>query len=122
MALEIDSSGLLNGLMAIGVEIAQRIRSGTMQVAGQMETYAKQNAPWTDCTGNARRTMEGFAEWGEENCILVGVAGHMPYSPDLEVMYGRRYAILVPTLDHFAPTILDAVVRAVIAQGGLALE
>lgn len=122
MGVEINAFGLLEGLAQLINTVPQRIQSGAESVSRQMEWQAKRNAPWTDRTGNARRTMTGFAGWDEGGNLLVGISGHMPYSPKLELRYGRRYAILVPTVDAYAPTILDAVARAVTAQGGIDIE
>lgn len=122
MGLSFSIAELMNGLAELAQTVPGNVLAGAASVAGEMEDYAKRNAPWTDRTGNARRTMTGFAGWDEGGNLLVGISGHMPYSPKLELHYGGRYAILVPTVDAYAPTILDAVARAVTAQGGIDIE
>ena len=122
MGVSINASGVLEGLSELVSTVSRNIQAGAAAVAEEMESTAKLNALWTDCTGNARRTMTGFAQWDDNGDLVVGVAGHMPYSPKLELRYGRRYAILVPTVDAYAPTILDAVARAAVAQGGISIE
>lgn len=122
MGMEIDVTELSNGLIDLAMSIPKRVSAGAGSVAREMEGYAKLNAPWTDRTGKARRTMAGFVQWDEGGDLLVGIAGHMPYSPDLELRYGGRYAILVPTVDSYAPTILERVASAVAAEGGITPE
>ena len=122
MGLSFDIAGLMDGLIELEKTVPSNACAGAAAVAQEMESYAKQNAPWTDRTGNARRTMTGFVQWDDNGDLVVGVAGHMPYSPKLELRHGKRYAILVPTVDAYAPTILDAVARAAIAQGGINIE
>lgn len=109
-------SGKLNDLARTAPE---NILAGARAAASEMEASAKQNAPWTDRTGNARRTLAGFAQWDSTGSLVVGIAGHMHYSPRPELHYGGRYAILAPTVDAYAPIILAAVARAVTAQGGI---
>lgn len=119
MGLTLNSSLLSGKILDLIRTAPENILSGAGAVASQMEADAKRNAPWTDRTGNARRTLAGFAQWDSTGSLLVGIAGHMPYSPRLELHFGGRYAILAPTVDAYAPTILAAVARAVTAQGGI---
>ncbi len=82
--------------------------------AAQMEQSAKQNAPWTDRTGNARRTLEGFTDKsGYERYI--GVCGNMFYSPSLEMLYGKKYAILYPVVQAETRNVLLRLANKVIA-------
>lgn len=117
MALEIDVSGVVDFIAGYLESLPGRMAIGAAVVAEQMESYAKQNAPWTDRTGNARRTLSGFVVSDDAGSLLIGVAGHMPYSPKLELFYGGRYSILAPTVDVYAPTILSAAVSAAMSFG-----
>ncbi|MDD6395133.1 MAG: hypothetical protein PUB37_02985 [Firmicutes bacterium] len=82
--------------------------------AAQMESSAKRNAPWTDRTGNARRTLEGFTDKsGHERYI--GVCGNMFYSPSLEMLYGKKYAILYPVVQAETREVLLRLANKVIA-------
>ena len=118
MALEINTSALASSLSQWHSTIGNRISFAVTSAAAEMEGYAKQNAPWTDRTGNARRTLDGFVAQADEDNILIGVAGHMPYSPKLELFYGGRYAILMPTVDTYIPVIMSKVVKAALLFGG----
>lgn len=95
--------------MSIQTRANERLISAGGAVSGEMEEYARQSAPWQDRTGNARRTLTGFCQHDEEKSksLCVGVAGQMSYSPNLELGYGRRYAVLTPTTEAFAPIIMD---------------
>ncbi len=122
MALIINSEQLTKALTDMGGHLVPVLEAGLSAVADSMEADAKRDAPWTDRTGNARRTMTGFVTCEDDSTLVVGVAGHMHYSPDLELRHGRRFAVLVPTVDRYAPTILQAVTKAVLAQGGIEIE
>lgn len=117
MALTFNISDVSSSLGTLYSTTTSRLAHGTAAVAAEMEAYAKQNAPWTDRTGNARRTLSGFVLQQDENTMLVGIAGHMYYSPDLEMRYGGRYAILGPTVDMYVPNIMRAVVSAAVRMG-----
>lgn len=118
MALEIDTSAVAACLSDCRSTIGNRLSFAVTSAAAEMEGYAKQNAPWTDRTGNARRTMSGFIMQADEDTLLIGVAGHMSYSPNLELYYGGRYAILLPTVNTYIPMIMGKVVNAALNFGG----
>lgn len=109
----IDLLGAIYALETINRATIDDITAGCSAVAGEMENFAKANAPWHDRTGNARRTLAGFASRDAET-VAVGVCGNMPYSPRLETGFHGRYAILVPTVESYLDTILDRVRSAVV--------
>lgn len=82
--------------------------------AERMECYAKLNAPWTDRTGNARRTIEGFVDKLKHE-RYVGVCGNMSYSPSLEMLHGKKYAILYPAVQAEMSDIMARLANTVIA-------
>lgn len=73
--------------------------------AKKMEGDAKENAPWIDRTGDARRSLQGDFGW-EGDKVVITLSGNMDYSVYLELAYGKKYAILKPTIDKFTPEIL----------------
>ena len=70
----------------------------------QIANWMKDNAGWTDRTGNARQAL-----WAEAQAFIKGAAikfGHgVPYGKYLEVIGSGQYAIIAPALDYFAPKI-----------------
>ncbi len=78
-----------------------------MQTAARMESYAKQNAPWQDQTGNARQGL--FGEVLEEDGKLkIRIAHTEDYGEYLELSRKGRRPILEPTAQKFAPEFFDA--------------
>lgn len=81
--------------------------------APQVQNWMKAHAPWTDRTGNARQSIYARVYRGPHSATLE--FGHlMAYSIYLEVKNAGRFAIVAPTVDHFAPEIMNdlkAVVR-----------
>jgi hypothetical protein len=78
----------------------------------QMVAYAKQNAPWEDRTTDARENLHYDITYERDGSMSVwlahggGGAGkrdtkEVPYGIWLEVRWGGKYAIILPTIDHF---------------------
>jgi len=65
--------------------------------AQKMESYAKENRPWTDRTGAARASIRGTADWEGKTYSMV-VSGNTYYFKYLEQYHREKYAILKPTI------------------------
>lgn len=86
---------------------------------GRMEAYAKTNAPWTDRTSNARNGL--VAQSGRQGSTHFLVLAHrVDYGIWLEVRWGGKYAIILPTLDVFTPQIMDQIEGILDKFGGRA--
>lgn len=69
-----------------------------------IERAAKEDAPWTDRTGNARRGLQGFVQDLSETTVAIYLKHGMEYGIHLELEYQGRYAIIIPTLEaHYKP-------------------
>lgn len=87
----------------------------------QASSYARENAPWVDRTGNARNGLAAkhVATPMVEHVLVIYHT--MPYGIWLEVRWSGRYAIIGPTMVHIAPllatTLASAVSRAIGGSG-----
>ena len=109
MRTAIDISDALTGLQKARGAVLGGVERYGKTAAVNMEQYAKANRPWTDRTGNARRTLEGRFErdvFGR-GVYSVAIVGHMPYSVHLELLHGRKYSILYPTVNALAAQTLQ---------------
>ena len=82
----------------------------TQYYASQAEAQARLNAPWTDRTGNARNGLRGVPEINHPNYAIV-LAHSVNYGIWLEVRWGGRYAIIMPTLRSIGPQYIDAAAK-----------
>src|SRR5436190_3258376 len=74
--------------------------------AEDMENWAKENAPWTDRTGDARERLHATVE--ETGPIGTIVLAHgVDYGLWLEIANGGRYAIIAPAIDAWGPVIMN---------------
>ena len=73
--------------------------------AKKLETEGKRNAPWEDRTSNARNSIQGDSRW-EGNQLNIILSGNVNYFVYLELAMGKKYSILLPTIERNANEIL----------------
>lgn len=83
--------GHINRLIAASVALGQ-------DWAGNLEKEMKQDAPWQDRTGNARKGLKGSSAMDDDN-ITITVGHSVDYGVYLELADDGKYAILKPTAD-----------------------
>lgn len=64
-----------------------------------LESYAKENASWEDRTGNARQSLHAWVEDLSKDVVALYLAHGMEYGVYLELRWGGKYAILLPTFE-----------------------
>lgn len=85
--------------------IFQSGRHIAYEQAEAMESYAKQHAPWTDRTGDARERLYATVE--ETGPIGTIVLAHgVDYGVWLELSHGGRFSIIPETIDVFGPKVM----------------
>lgn len=81
-------------------------------LADELVNYARDNAPWDDRTGDARAGLE--AETSLENGeVNVDLYHTVEYGIWLEVRWGGRYAIIIPTIEALGPRLLEKMDRMI---------
>lgn len=92
----------MEGVEQVNKRLEETIRSleraGSLAVqmtAAQCVVYAKQRAPWTDRTGNARRSIHSEAS-NQNMTAAVGIG--VFYGKYLEKSNGGRYRVIDPTV------------------------
>lgn len=95
-----------------GVEdYAERSRTAVHAVAEfiaqKMQNESRENAPWTDRTGNARSGLFATAEAAAKDVVTVYLShGHTVfYGKWLEVRFSGKYAIIWPTIEANLPVV-----------------
>lgn len=69
-----------------------------------IETFAKNNAPWTDRTANARQSLHAWVEELSKDTVNLYLSHGVSYGIFLEVRFAGQYAIIWPTLEqHLEP-------------------
>jgi hypothetical protein len=93
-----DVSSISNKLGDIGKRFDAAMQMKCSTAANQLESYAKENRPWTDRTGHARQRLKGsFGSEGQNNYRIV-LAQCVDYGLWLELAHEKKYAIVEPTI------------------------
>lgn len=94
-------------------KVADKIHESRIELAnslGQvMEEYAKANAPWADRTTDAREGLHTIVvNDAVTSAIWLGHGKNIYYGFFLETYTynGVSYAIIAPTIEHFAPQVM----------------
>ena len=97
------------------------LKQAVERLKDEMVEYAKKNAPWNDREEgkrgsdanlpHAREALQGAVVWHDAThfTIFLGHGKDIYYGIWLEVRWGGKYAIILPTIHHFAPQIGDKI-------------
>jgi len=90
------------------VSYKDKVRAALVSVAQYwqvvFERYAKEEAPWTDRTANARQSLHTWIEQISDDTVHLYLSHGMDYGVYLEAMgsengHAGRYAIIWPTIE-----------------------
>jgi hypothetical protein len=76
------------------------------EFAEELREYARMNAPWEDRTGEARAGLDTSVEQ-EGDSLAVNLFHTVDYGIWLEIRWGGKYAILIPTIENMGPKLLE---------------
>lgn len=106
--------GLSENLQSMGHDLQTNTRAMAEKLAADMLEYAKQNAPWEDRTeeerarandppAGARESLQSavVVDDADHFTIFIGHGEQIYYGIWLEVRWGGRYAIILPTVERF---------------------
>ena len=99
----IDSANLMANLKYYTAPIAFKVYAETK--AKELEGYAKENRPWTDRTGDARKRLSGYVT-EIPNGYRINLAHGVDYGMWLELAMEKRFAILEPTIKLKGPDVV----------------
>lgn len=94
---------------AVANQIKKAIKTHGNIASKQMENEAKLKAPWKDITSDARESIQGSFNWKKNNAVITLSGGSEKafYFTFLELAYGKKYAILKPTIERHAAETLQ---------------
>lgn len=109
---------LIRNMDAYADAVLRAVRKVAEYFAPIIEAHAKEHAPWTDRTANARQSLHSFVEELAQDVVALYLSHGMEYGywlevknpeqavnlPGVEVEMAGRYAIILPTLEeHYEP-------------------
>jgi hypothetical protein len=88
---------------------AAAIRNGVRQIARrrapEIEAWMKNNARWTDRTGNARQTLHTDVEDMALDMVQIILAHGVDYGVFLELAHGGVWGIIGDAVDTWGPVV-----------------
>lgn len=76
------------------------------EFADELLQYARDNAPWDDRTGDARAGLDYLVSLRNES-LEIALFHTVEYGIWLEIRWGGRYAIIIPTVEQKGSELLD---------------
>lgn len=97
-------NSMAHGIAVAAVEVPAHLEEEVLNTAIEALAYAQDNAPWADRTGDARNGLD--VDVRKEGEVIVWEMSHsVDYGLYLEVKNNGEFAIIMPTLEMFAPQI-----------------
>lgn len=91
----------------IGGDLVDEVENTLDRFVEEVQDYAQSNAPWADRTGEARASLAAEVVTEGDSVLLILSHG-VDYGEWLETIQSGRYAIIMPTLEHYAAQIFAA--------------
>lgn len=64
----------------------------------ELESYMKQNRPWTDRTGRAKASLFAVVSQPDSMVIRTTLGHGVSYGKWLELAHSQKYAVVIPTM------------------------
>jgi hypothetical protein len=96
---------LIPNIQAYGNRVMVAVKAVADFWAQRCQADMRQSAPWQDRTGNARSGLFSLANMGASDLVSIYLShGHtVYYGVFLELSHGKRYAVIMPTLQRNLP-------------------
>lgn len=112
MGIRVDYKNVVDFLGDLENKADVAMRMYARQGALKMQNYAKTHRKWTDRTGMARATLNGYVE-NLQNVIRINISHGVSYGVYLELCNEKKYAILNETVQRCSKEILKGFDRLV---------
>lgn len=96
-------AALADRVNQFGLALDRSLWEFAARLARDKETQMRQQAPWTDRTGAARRSLSGVAERSAPGRVRVVLGHGVEYGMYLEKKNAGRFAIVDPTIRQTGP-------------------
>ena len=97
---------LFDSLKAMSKRGPIEIRMYCETAARYLENDAKQKAPWTDRTGQARQRLTAYVTELQPAICEITLAHGVDYGVFLELAHEKRFATIMPTIQRKSPEIM----------------
>lgn len=100
-------SELARAIEQYGDRVLVGVKAVADYIAGKAQDQMRNDARWTDRTGNARSGLFAVADAAANDAVIIYLShGHtIEYGLWLEVANGGRYEVVMPTIEANLPVI-----------------
>lgn len=102
------SGDLTTKINQFGPHVKRAMVTAAKYIEPQALAYMRDNATWTDRSGNARGGLSVETEV-KTNTVTMYLYHQVPYGPYLELRWSGKYQIINPTIEVFAPQLIELV-------------
>ena len=102
MSANIEWSGVQRvrqGMMTYKEKVRGAIVAVAQYWSAVFETYAKENAPWTDRTANARQSLHTWIKELANDTVELYLSHGVEYGVHLEGSHAGKYSVVWPTIE-----------------------
>ncbi|MCX6786835.1 MAG: hypothetical protein NTU85_03440 [Candidatus Kaiserbacteria bacterium] len=98
---------LVPNIVAYGDRVRVAVRAVADYMAQKVQGEMRAGAPWEDRTGNARSGLFSVVEEASRDLVMIWLSHGttIDYGVFLELAHGKKYAIIVPTMQANIPVI-----------------
>lgn len=109
MAFQLDynKSTLKKNLDKMSVKLGAVVLMYASTKASEIQSKMKLNRPWTDRTGMAKALLNAKVSQPNKNTVRITLAHGVDYGIWLELVNGKNYAIIAPTIREEGPRIVE---------------
>ena len=111
-------SGDINGSMALGGDLLKTLETMSKKApvvvrmyaeteAKVLEEDAKQRAPWTNRTGQARQRLTAYVTELQPGVCEITIAHGVDYGIYLELAHEKRFATIMPTIQRNSQAVMS---------------
>lgn len=110
-------AGVLLGLDGYVKGTQEGVAAAAQEIADMLETYAKENHPWIDQSGDTRASIHAVVAIPSETVVDVLLMAGMDYDVFLELAHGGKWAWLWPAVVANRQNILNILQRTLSGGG-----
>lgn len=103
---DMNIENLKQGIAAVDKRAQAAVEMYAKNQAKRLESHAKQDAPWTDRTGMARKSLNATTSKTSTG-IRITLAHGVDYGMWLELANEKRFAIIKPTIELRGNEVLE---------------
>ncbi len=107
MAITWNYSDLLDNINALAPKVTTAVLMYAQTQSTDLTAKMKARRPWTDRTGMAKAQLNTTVSQPSNNIVRLTLQHGVDYGIWLELAHGKKYAILVPTVNLEGPRILE---------------